>query len=76
MTYYVQTQSTDVTERVLAAAAHMFERAAARHAHHRIYRASLTELRTLSDRELEDIGMNRADLKKVALQAADRQVTL
>lgn len=35
----------------------------------RAYRATLTDLRELTDRQLSDIGMSRTTLKETALQA-------
>ncbi|MEL7212393.1 MAG: DUF1127 domain-containing protein [Pseudomonadota bacterium] len=42
---------------------------AARFAAYRKYRKTLSELRTLSTRELNDLGLNRSMLKRVALEA-------
>ena len=42
----------------------------ARYAQHRIYRATLTELNALSERELADLGLHRSQLAEVAHQAA------
>lgn len=36
----------------------------------RIYRTTLTELQSLSNRELADLGMSRAELRRVAYEAA------
>ena len=36
----------------------------------RIYRTTLTELANLSDRDLTDLGLHRADLRRVAREAA------
>ena len=76
MTYYTQTHRQSIGERVLTGAAHIFEKAAARYAHYRIYRDSLDELRELSTRDLDDLGLNRSTLKEVALATADQQVKL
>lgn len=40
---------------------------------HRIYRATLRHLRSLSDKQLTDIGFRRDDLKSVARAAACHQ---
>ncbi|MEL6597141.1 MAG: DUF1127 domain-containing protein [Pseudomonadota bacterium] len=37
---------------------------------YRNYRRTLSELRTLSARELSDLGLNRSMLKRVAMEAA------
>ncbi len=76
MAYYTQHQTGSIVERLLAGSAFALERAAARYAHYRVYSESLSELRALSDRELEDIGLHRSSLKTIARQAADRSVTL
>lgn len=40
-----------------------------RFANYRAYRNTLTELRNLSDRELNDLGLGRAGLKGIAQEA-------
>jgi len=42
----------------------------ARRAQNRIYRQTLNELISLSDRELADLGLSRAELHHVAREAA------
>lgn len=37
---------------------------------YRVYRNTLNELRTLSDRELADLGLHRSMLRRIAYQAA------
>ncbi len=37
---------------------------------YRVYRETLNELRSLNDRDLADLGLSRASLKRVALEAA------
>ena len=37
---------------------------------YRVYRQTLTELRALSARELNDLGLNQSMLKSIALEAA------
>lgn len=37
---------------------------------YRVYRRTLAELNALSDRELDDIGVNRAMIKSLALETA------
>ena len=41
-----------------------------RRAEHEMYRRTLNELRALSDRELSDLGLSRADIHAVAREAA------
>ncbi|SMC88358.1 DUF1127 domain-containing protein [Primorskyibacter flagellatus] len=36
----------------------------------RVYKRTLTELQSLSTRELEDLGLNRSSLNRIAYQAA------
>ena len=40
-------------------------------ARRRLYRTTLNELRALSDRDLADLGLHRASLRQIALQAAN-----
>lgn len=43
---------------------------AERFAKYRTYRTTLNELAMLSDRELADMGMHRADIRTIAFEAA------
>lgn len=43
---------------------------AERFAHYRTYRTTLTELAMLSDRELTDMGLHRANIREIAFEAA------
>ncbi|EPX81223.1 DUF1127 domain-containing protein [Litoreibacter arenae] len=43
---------------------------AERHAKYRVYRTTLNELQTLSDRELADLGLSPSNVKSVAYEAA------
>ena len=74
MTYYTDIKAPSMTEKALAWAAQQLEQAAVLHARHRIYRESLGEMRALSERELEDLGLSRYMLKDVAMQAALKQM--
>ncbi|AEI94551.1 DUF1127 domain-containing protein [Roseobacter litoralis] len=74
MTYYNDIKSPSALERLLARVAHGLEQTAVTHARYRIYRNSLNELRALSDRELEDLGLSRYALKDIAMQAATKQM--
>jgi uncharacterized protein YjiS (DUF1127 family) len=74
MTYYTETRTDSVIEHALASAAKLFHDAAERYARHRIYRTTLAELRSLSDRELNDLGMSRSMLPGIAWQAAQDRV--
>ncbi len=42
----------------------------AKAARRKIYRNTLRELSALSDRELQDLGLNQSELRRVAYQAA------
>ena len=42
----------------------------ARYAQYRVYRTTLNELQALSDRDLADLGLNRANIQSVAHEAA------
>ncbi len=76
MAYNAQTQAYSISERVLDTFGQMLERAAARMAHYRIYRESLFELRSLRERDLEDLGLDPGGLENVAKEAADRTIPL
>ncbi|SEK62293.1 DUF1127 domain-containing protein [Pacificibacter marinus] len=43
---------------------------AQRMARYRVYRETLVELESLTDRDLNDLGLSRAGIKAVALEAA------
>jgi uncharacterized protein YjiS (DUF1127 family) len=45
---------------------------AARYAQYRLYRTTYDELNRLSDRELADLGLHRANIASVSLEAAYR----
>ncbi|WP_299140365.1 DUF1127 domain-containing protein [uncultured Tateyamaria sp.] len=71
MAYYNDiAQRSDLVERTLGAVARFFEAAAERHATRRVYRTTLDELNTLTNRELADLGMHRSELKRVAWESA------
>ena len=71
MAYYNEaTQTADVMERTFASVARFFDAAAESRAKGRIYRVTLKELNTLSERELADLGMHRSELKRIAWRAA------
>lgn len=70
MAYYSQTRTDSSIERSLSFIAEFFHSAAERYARNRVYRATLAELQAIDDRELADLGMNRAMLGSVAWQAA------
>lgn len=42
----------------------------ARRAQYSVYRTTLRELQNLSERELNDLGINRANIRSIAYQAA------
>ncbi len=48
----------------------ILEGAKAAHARRRVYRTTLSEMISLSDRELADLGLHRSQLRRVAYQAA------
>lgn len=76
MAFYTTTSPSSLTERLLARTSYVLDRAAKRLAHHRVYSETLAELRGLSDHDLNDLGLNRTMLKRLALEAADSKVTL
>ena len=71
MAYYNElVRRSNLVERVLGTLAQHFEAAAERHASRRIYKATLSELDSLSNRELADLGLHRSELKRVASESA------
>lgn len=67
MAFLTQTRpSASLAERFNAVYSDLSER----FARYRVYRRTLDELYTLSDRELNDLGLNRSMLKRVAYEAA------
>jgi uncharacterized protein YjiS (DUF1127 family) len=46
---------------------------AERFANYKIYRTTLAELENLSDRDLADLGIHRADIRDVAREAVARR---
>ncbi len=56
----------DITHRIAAA----YKSMAARFASHRVYRQTVSELSELSTRELDDLGISRSMIKRIALEAA------
>ncbi|MEL7098574.1 MAG: DUF1127 domain-containing protein [Pseudomonadota bacterium] len=59
-----------LTERVLAAVARLADAARARHARRRVYRATYAELAGLKNRDLADLGLTRAEIPRIAREAA------
>ncbi|MEE4187734.1 MAG: DUF1127 domain-containing protein [Roseobacter sp.] len=74
MAHYADTQAHPFTELLLTKVARLLEQAAERRAHARAYHEAVRELRTLSTRELDDLGLNRSMIKSVAMEAADQRV--
>lgn len=58
--------NADITGRFLA----VLKSAKLRFANHRVYRKTLTELSSLSARELDDLGISRSMIKRLALESA------
>jgi uncharacterized protein YjiS (DUF1127 family) len=56
----------DITHRIAAT----YISAAARFASYRVYRKTVSELNELSSRELDDVGLSRSMIKRVALEGA------
>lgn len=71
MAYYTQTRTNSLVERALVGTAQAFDKAAAAYAKYRVYTTTLNELRTLSSRDLSDLGLSRAMLKSIARDAAE-----
>ncbi len=67
MAFLTQTRpNAALTERATA----LFSDVAERFARYRVYRHTLNELRSMSKRELDDLGLNPSILKSVAYEAA------
>ena len=47
-----------------------FDKLAQSYTRYRKYRDTLSELEEMGDRELDDLGMRRADIRSIALKAA------
>ncbi|WP_300031546.1 DUF1127 domain-containing protein [uncultured Roseobacter sp.] len=62
--------------RALAAASEFFASAAKRYARYSLYRHTLNELSTLSDREASDLGLHRSGFRHLAWQTACEKVAL
>ena len=58
-------------ETVAATIGRFAERALTLLQQRRVYRVTLNELRALTDRELDDLGIARSDIPMVARKAAD-----
>jgi len=58
--------NADITGRISA----VLKSAKLRFANYRVYRKTIAELSTLSSRELDDLGLSRSMIKRVALEAA------
>ena len=53
--------------------ASLVEAAKIRFARYRAFRQTVNELSELSDRELADLGLHRSMIRRLAMQAADKQ---
>jgi len=73
MAHYAHALTHSFTANIVDGITALKEAAAERYAHFRVYHSSIAELRKLSDRDLNDIGMNRSMIKSVALEAADKR---
>ena len=68
---YVNTTSATTTS-FFARICTAFDALATRYKQHRLYRETLDGLSALSNRELNDLGLNRYDLRRVSWEAAKR----
>lgn len=62
----VTARPTQILERIRGAVRNLGEEMVRR----KVYRTTLTELSALTNRELADLGMNRAELGRIAYEAA------
>lgn len=62
--------TTDVSGSISDRVAHLRSTLGNRYTTYRTYRNTLHELRSLGSRELDDLGLSRADLRRVAWTAS------
>ena len=72
MAYFTETTTPLANE--LSRTAALFTRISLRLRQRRAYRETLKGLSELSNRELDDLGLNRADLRRVSMEAAEATV--
>ena len=70
MAYINDVTQNSIIDRTLTAGTRLIESLAERRAMRRVYRTTLGELQTLSNRELADLGLHRSELKRIAWDAA------
>lgn len=72
MAFFTDTQNRNagLAERATSALSHWLSDVTEALARRRVARNTYTELASLSDRDLADLGLVRADLRRVALEAA------
>jgi uncharacterized protein YjiS (DUF1127 family) len=70
MAYYTQTRTYGLIERSLDGLSRFFKALSVHYARARIYRTSLNELNALSNREITDLGLDRAAFPALARDAA------
>jgi uncharacterized protein YjiS (DUF1127 family) len=68
---YVNTTSATTTS-FFARIGTAFDALATRYKQHRLYRETFDGLSALSNRELNDLGLNRYDLRRISWEAATR----
>lgn len=68
MAYAVQTQT--VSSNIFARGANLLTFIAERLERRRVYKQTVAELSTLSNRELADLGISRSMIRAIALEAA------
>lgn len=68
MAYMNATTTTPILSRLQ----HFFADIATRYRSYRLYRETLNELSSLSNRELADLGLHRSQIREVARTAAAR----
>lgn len=66
MAYMNTTTTATLNDRVKSA----FQAAQTRLKQYRIYRQTVTELGSLNDRELSDLGISRSHITRIALEAS------
>ena len=71
MTYYNDaTKPNNLLQRVLETAINILNNVAQRHKKRRLYKSTYEELRSLSGRELADLGIHATEIKRISWEVA------
>ncbi len=64
------TKSSNLLQRLLETAIDILNNAAQRHKKRRLYKSTYEELRSLSGRELADLGIHATEIKRISWEVA------